>query len=209
MGRVTGIQWYYQAAMLLFLFLAVFSLIFSSRFGEDKCYTTEPEETDATIEETTSLVEVPKYMGIFYLVECILSFFMVVLLYYFSNLDIAKFAKLNFCQRLMGRLSKLLPYLVNLAHLVLFILIAVQVLYVFAIKDCEDAEHFNEKEGTTEKGVMQEQGEWHIIVCSAIWLAMHVCGGFLRRNVYYDPFFYQPENKEDKCKNWVFVRCGP
>lgn len=134
---------------------------------------------------------------------------MALFLYYFSNLDIAKFANLSFCQNCIGKMSKCLPYLIVLDHFLAFILIVAQLFMVYVIKGCKNACHLDSTTGTISYGTMQSQGEILIVVCSFSWLIMHVLGGFARRTVYYDAFFYQPEEKSSKWVLWLFIRCGP
>lgn len=225
MGRVTGIQWYYHIQCLLFLFLAIYSFIFVSTFTDDKCYaisetdstatnttTTNTTETvcpTSTVSSTTSYTVISGILGFVYIAEVGLMMIMVCFLYYFSNLDIAEFANLGFCQNCFGKLTKCVPYLIVLGHLLGMILVIAQVFMVFVIKGCKDACHLDTTTATVTYGTMQAQGEILIIVCAFAWLIMHVLGGFCRRRVYYDSFFYQPEEKSIKWVLWCCIRCGP
>lgn len=252
MGRITGIQWYYQVQCLLFLFLTIYSFVFVSKFTDDKCLTvvetnstrllmpfddigdlrklandtttnTTSNSTDSTssdtwidgscpnstLKEKTSLVTVAGVLGFVYAALAGLMTFMALFLYYFSNLDISEFADLSFCQNCMGKLTKCLPYLVVLGHLVALLLVIVQLFMVFVVKDCEDACHFDSSTNKHKYGMMQDEAEILIIICSLCWFAMHSIGGLLRRNVYYDAFFYQPEMRSNKCLLWCCTRCGP
>jgi hypothetical protein len=163
----------------------------------------------STLKEKTSLVSIAAVLGFIYAALAGLMTFMSLFLYYFSNLDISEFADLSFCQNCMGKLTKCLPYLTVLGHLIGFILVVVQLFFVFVIKDCEDACHYDSTENKHKYGVMQDEAEILIIICALAWFSMHVIGGFARRNVYYDSFFYQPEMRANKCVLWCCTRCGP
>jgi hypothetical protein len=134
---------------------------------------------------------------------------MVLFLYYFANLDIAEFAHLSFCQNCGGKLSKCLPYLIVLGHLTALVLIIAQLFMVYAIGGCKDACHYDAVNNKLSYNTMQEEAEILIIVCIVSWVVMHSIGGFFRRNVYYDSFFYQPEDKSNKFVLWCCIRCGP
>jgi len=149
-------------------------------------------------------------MGYFYIVLVCVVFLESLIVWYFMNLEIAKFAKLNFCQRQMGKCYKCFPYLIILAHWLVFIFIIAQIFMVFVVKNCEDAVHDDKEEGTSEEGVMQKQGEYHVMVTLVLWCFIHCLGGKIRRNSYYDAFFYQPEEGgASKLYNWFCIKCGP
>jgi len=99
--------------------------------------------------------------------------------------------------------------LIILGHYVILVLIIVELVLVFGARNCEKARHENQTNGDCTIGAEQDEGEAYVIVIIVLWLCMHICGGFMRRNVYYDSFFYQPEDITRKWKNWLFVRCGP
>jgi hypothetical protein len=99
--------------------------------------------------------------------------------------------------------------LIVLLHYVILIIIFVYIILVFGIRDCEEAEHINLSDGEVQKGVMQKQAESLGIVLAAFWVWMHVVGGYLRRYVYYDSFFYQPEQNDARAVKWLLIRCGP
>ena len=54
MGRVTGIQWYYHAQCLLFLFLTIYSFVFVSTYSSDKCYALNDTSTSTNSTSTNS-----------------------------------------------------------------------------------------------------------------------------------------------------------
>lgn len=157
----------------------------------------------------TSLTVVAGILGFVYASLAGLMCFMSLFIYYFSNLDISEFADLSFCQNCMGKLTKCIPYLVILGHLLALILVITQLFMVYVVKNCVDACHLDDTTGELEKGLMQSEAEVLIIVCSFAWIVMHIAGGLLRRSVYYDAFFYQPEIRVNKCMLWCCTRCGP
>lgn len=172
--------------------------------------TTTDTSTNSTIDETISLVMMPSLMGYFYIVLVCLVFIESLIIWYFSNLEIAKFSKLGFCQRQMGKIYKCFPYLIILAHWLVFVFIIAQIFLVFVVKNCTDAVHEDTQEGTTEEGVMQTQGEFHVMVTLVLWFFIHCIGGKIRRKSYYDAFFYQPEEGgASKLYNWFCIKCGP
>ena len=192
MGRVTGIQWYYHAQCLLFLFLTIYSFVFVSTYSSDKCYalndtstSTNSTSTNSTTtnstasntttnstcpvsanKATTSLTVIAGILGFVYIAEVILMSFMALFLYYFSNLDISKFADLGFCQNCLGKLTKCLPYLIVLAHLIAFILIVAQLFMAFVVKGCSAACHLDPVTGTISYGDMQSAAQVLIAVCA-------------------------------------------
>lgn len=168
--------------------------------------------TDAALnvtETSTSYTAIALVIAFVYIAEVGLCLICILFLYYFSNLDIAKFAKLGFCQRCGGKLSKCIPYLIVLGHYVLLIMIMAEIALVFFIGTCKKARHIDTATGDCSVGQMQKEAEAYVIVLIVMWICMHTCGGFMRRNVYYDSFFYQPEDKSKPCKNWTLVKCGP
>lgn len=173
---------------------------------------TSSSSTDCTDPGTTpktSLTVVAGILGFIYASLAGLMCFMSLFIYYFSNLDISEFADLSCCQSCIGKLTKCLPYLVVLGHLVALILVITQLFMVFVIKNCKDACHLDETTGKEEQGLMQSEAEVLIILCSFVWFVIHIIGGILRRSVYYDAFFYQPEIRVNKCVLWCCTRCGP
>ena len=231
MGRITGIQWYYHAQCLLFLSLGIFCFVFVSSFGSDSCYaiststdsstnstTTNTTSTNTTVLEScpvmnvttnTSYTVIAGILGFVYIAEVGLMVIMALFLYYFSNLDISEFADLGWCQNCFGKLTKCIPYLIVLDHLIGFVLIVAELFMVYVAKGCKNACHLDPTTATVAYGTMQSQGESLVVVCAIAWVLMHVIGGFCRRNVYYDSFFYQPEEKSVKWVLWCCIRCGP
>ncbi|CAG9310143.1 unnamed protein product [Blepharisma stoltei] len=165
--------------------------------------------TTNVTDTSTSYTAIAIVLAFIYISEIGLLFILILFLYYFSNLDIAKFAKLGWCQRCGGKLSKCFPYLIVLAHYAALILVLVEILLVFGLKNCEQAMHNDTASGDCKIGQLQTEGEAYAIVVVILWACMHIIGGFIRRNVYYDSFFYQPEDKSKVWKNWCFVKCGP
>jgi hypothetical protein len=203
MGQLTIFR-YYQVLFALFLFLCVYSLVFADSFSDDKCYKT------ADASPTTSLVVMPSVMGYFYLVLVCVVFIESMIIWYFSSLEIAKFASLNMCQRAFGRTYKCLPYLVIILHWIVLVFILTQIFLVFVVRDCTDAIHKDKQDGTTTKGLMQAQAEFQVLVTLVLWTFIHCVGGPIRRSSYYDAFFYQPEESgASKLYNWLCIKCGP
>lgn len=209
MGRITPIQWYYQVISLVFLFLAGYTAVFSSEYGDDECFKVELTEGEDTPDPADNLTVIPGFLVLSYVLELSICVLMSIGTYYFSNLDVAKFANLNLCQRLLGMLTKLLPFLVVLAHWIVFTLLFVQLIFVLVIGNCENAVHVDSNTNEEEKGQMQGQAEIHLTVCALTWLALHTCGAFARRNLYTDAFFYQPDMPDERFKNFCCVQLGP
>lgn len=209
MARVTAIQWYYQVIFLVFLFLTGYTAVFSSEYSADECYKVEPVEGEAAPDPTGNLTVVPDILVLGYVLELLLCFLMIIGTYYFSNLDVGKFASLNLCQRFLGMLTKLLPFLIVLAHWIVFVLLFVQSVFVLVVANCKNAVHVDSETHEEEEGQMQSQAEVHLIVCGLTWLALHTCGAFARRNLYTDAFFYQPDMPDEKFKNFCCVQLGP
>jgi hypothetical protein len=54
-------------------------------------------------------IVIPSLMGHFYIELVCLVFLESMIIWYFSNLEIAKFGDFNFCQRQMGKIYKCFP----------------------------------------------------------------------------------------------------
>jgi hypothetical protein len=186
------------------------SSLFDDDIGRSLQTTTDTNTTSSSLDEATSLVVMPSLMAYFYIVLVCLVFLESMIIWYFSNLEIAKFGDLNFCQRQMGKIYKCFPYLIILAHWLVFVFIVAQIFLVFVVKDCKDAIHEDTQEGTTTTGLMSDQAEYHVMVTLVLWCFIHCVGGRIRRASYYDAFFYQPEEGgASKLYNFFCIKFGP
>lgn len=184
----------------------------TDHYTSDQVYSRalQSNSTSSSLSETTSLVVLPTVMGVFYTILVAVVFLESLIIWYFANLELSKYANLGFCRRQLGKLYKCLPYLIILAHWLVFVFIIAQVFLVFVVKDCKDAVHDDNQDGTSKEGVMQEQAEFHIVVTIILWCFIHCIGGRIRRRSYYDAFFYQPEQGgSSRLYNWFCIKCGP
>ncbi len=147
----------------------------------------------------TTLASVQMILAFVYLILCVLSFLLSLVIYSMENQVPDDFLKMGKCKRIIAVLCKILPMLFIIIHWVCCMIIVV--LWILLITgNCEISR-------STTPGDIRNKDKYYNdslvlnIVTSCLWVLIQYGGAIIREVVYKEPFMYSPSN--------LFFRLGP